>query len=629
MFFAATLVFKEVLHLVCRSKFRVETSAQQQINRIGSVQDWKTALDILDFAYQPIVNAHTGMTYGFEALLRNTQDAGFSSIDAVFDEAYASGNLVEVEKALREKAVAKFTQSKLHHHTHLFYNLDNRILELTDYNTAATLALLKRYGLENRLCFEISEKHQLHYDGDSLEKLRTYRKAGLSIAIDDYGTGFSGLQLLYHTEPNYIKIDRFFIQDIATDLKKKHLVTSLLQSAHLLGSLVVAEGVETEREFYECVAVGCDLIQGFLVQHPRMDLSEMKLQYPLTQRSSPSNRRGVKSDRSLLESRIEFVDAVPIGMSIIEVFSKFQNGSHPFIPVVNALGEPIGIVHEANFKRYAYSRFGRELLQNTSHREPLEKFVQAVPIVDCHTPAEQILEIYSLSRSMDCLLVTDQMHYIGFLSAPSLLNVLHEKNLILARDQNPLTRLPGNTIIFEYVSEALQHIEENYVLAYFDFDRFKPFNDRYGFRQGDRVILLFAKIISELSHADLVAHIGGDDFFLGYRGSTMHEVEQTIRELLAKFKSDVESFYDKKDLDNGFILSKDRDSQEPRHFPLLTASVAVLELSTPRECLSHEVISTWMAEGKKRAKETAKNLFYKKYPAATDPVPSVNTSDAR
>ena len=76
-----------------------------------------------------------------------------------------------------------------------------------------------------------------------------------------------------------------------------------------------------------------------------------------------------------------------------------------------------------------------------------------------------------------------------FIIAPSI-DPLSEKNIAIARDQNPLTKLPGNTLITAYISETLNDLENTYVYVYFDFDNFKPFNDSYGFRIGDRAILL-------------------------------------------------------------------------------------------------------------------------------------------
>lgn len=564
---------------------------------------WTQRLEILDFAFQPIVNIHTGIAYGYEALLRGYSKAGFSTIMEVFDTAHANGVLHSVDLVLRAKAVSKFTKAGLHECAHLFYNLDNRTLNSEDYRCGETHALLEANGLLNRLCFEISERHPLHYE-QSLASLRRYREQGYSIAVDDYGTGFSGMQLLYYTEPDFIKIDRFFIRDIASDPKKKHFVAGLLANAHMLGSMVVAEGVETEKEFYECMAIGCDLVQGYLIQKPETEMSKLKREYGEVSALAKRNRREKVSDRSLITTEMEFVEPVRIDSPLFSVFQRFQqNERYTFFPVVNQLEEPVGMVREASFKKYAYSRFGRELLQNKSARVTIAKFIERLPKVDCHCPAERILDLFSLNKNVECILITDQGRYVGLLGARSLLRILYEKNLATARDQNPLTRLPGNNVVFEFVSAGIEATAPALSFVYLDFDKFKPYNDYYGFRQGDRVILRFAEILKGSAEADMIGHIGGDDFFLGYKDVAPDRVRALVEALQERFHKDVESFYEGPDLLRGYIVGKTRNG-ESTQVPIMRVSAGVLHLPSPRENLHQEIFGAALAMAKKCAKES-------------------------
>ncbi len=134
-------------------------------------------------------------------------------------------------------------------------------------------------------------------------------------------------------------------------------------------------------------------------------------------------------------------------------------------------------------------RYGHELIQNPTFSKNLARFIERYPIADMHASIEKILEIYAQNDRLEGILMVDNLKYVGFLSARSLLKVLNEKNLRIARDQNPLTRLPGNTCIHEYVSNALHDVLQSFGLVYFDFDNFKPYNDTYGFRKGDRIIV--------------------------------------------------------------------------------------------------------------------------------------------
>ena len=77
---------------------------------------WPSRLSRIEYAFQPIVNIHTGVCYGCEALLRNWEDAGIRSISRFFDQAYADGVLYSVDLALREKAIEKFARLEWKHH---------------------------------------------------------------------------------------------------------------------------------------------------------------------------------------------------------------------------------------------------------------------------------------------------------------------------------------------------------------------------------------------------------------------------------------------------------------------------------------------------------------------------------
>jgi diguanylate cyclase (GGDEF)-like protein len=578
-------------------------------------KDWHDRIDCVDFAFQPIVNMHTGVCYGYEALLRNHEAAGFPSIRSYFDRAFADGVLHEVDLLLREKLLGKFAGLKWKGRTRLFYNLDNRVLNSKGYRSGHTLKLLEAHGFkQDAVCFEISERHELVYTEDVSNVLKAYRSQGFKIAVDDCGTGFAGLQLLYYTEPDFIKIDRFFIQDIPTDQKKRMFVSSMVNIAHLMGSTVICEGVETRQEYYICRDIGCDLVQGYLVQRPQIELSHLYSVYEhVNELCQADQRKPMGNDRKLIHMEMESIDPIDNDCPLTGVFEQFrERKDRTFFPVVNGNQEPIGIIREMVLKDFAYSRFGRQLLENPAYGKNIDRFITRSPIADIHTPIEKLLEIYSVTDSLEGIVIVDNMKYAGFLSARSLLKVLNEKNLAIARDQNPLTRLPGNTLIHEYVSRALEDLSRGYFLVYLDFDNFKPYNDTYGFRHGDRVIQLFSDMLKSCADAQqvFVGHIGGDDFFMGIRDGESTVVRQRVLSLVEKFRRDVESFYDAETIRRGFIMARDRDDT-PRTYPLLTVSAVILELPALRTfAYTSEEIGRLIASGKKHVKASPMEKAY-------------------
>ena len=258
-----------------------------------NTEEWGRAIAALDYAFQPIVSIYSGACLGYEALLRGWDDAGFASVQDLFDTAFAEQNLFLVELALREKAVQKFTGIQYHRKIKLFFNIDNRVLLMPDYSTGGTARILERFGLSpDTIVFELSEKHDLGGNAAITDtSLSSYKRQAYKIAIDDFGTGYSGLQLLYSSEPDFIKIDRFFIAGMEADSKKRLFVGKVLNLAHTLGILVIAEGVETESEYSCCKDIGCDYIQGYLVQKPTTDISELVEKHERISRLNSSDRR--------------------------------------------------------------------------------------------------------------------------------------------------------------------------------------------------------------------------------------------------------------------------------------------------------------------------------------------------
>nr|WP_230960675.1 diguanylate cyclase [Erythrobacter donghaensis] len=165
--------------------------------------------------------------------------------------------------------------------------------------------------------------------------------------------------------------------------------------------------------------------------------------------------------------------------------------------------------------------------------------------------------------------------YVGVLTNVALLQLASERAVAIARDQNPLTALPGNQSIQHHVAASLAAGERR-TMVFFDFDNFKPFNDKYGFEAGDRALLMFAEQLARFqhNHCAFIGHIGGDDFFAALPVDA-EEGMAAVADLLARFRSDVQSLYYHRDVAAGGIWSQDRFGKR-RFFPLLRASAVVM-----------------------------------------------------
>ena len=381
--------------------------------------------------------------------------------------------------------------------------------------------------------------------------------------------------------------------------------------AHLLGSLVVAEGVETPQEYFVCRELGCDLVQGYAVARPTVCLDELELSYANIAALRNQDRRKIETDESLIMAQLDTVVPICIDESINSVFERFMTErERSFFPVVDGVGFPVGLVHERDLKAIIYSMYGRELLRNRRRgTSTLANFVKPCSIANVNESTEKILEIFSSLPDSEGVLIVRESRYGGFLPARSLLKIINEKNLQLARDQNPLTRLPGNILIQDYLANAVADSGAAYHFAYLDFDYFKPFNDKFGFRTGDRAILMCADILRAAfgKEGRFVGHVGGDDFFVGFKGTDSDTAFREVRQALDKFKCDVESLYSAEDRQCGHITSISRDGKTQR-FPLLTISGAIVHKSAYRPLPAMDNLGALIAEAKKAAKNDEERI---------------------
>jgi EAL domain-containing protein (putative c-di-GMP-specific phosphodiesterase class I)/GGDEF domain-containing protein len=569
-------------------------------------------LDVLDIAFQPIVDIHSGELFGVEALLRGTDTLGFESIESFFDRLFEDNTLYTFDLALREKVIKKFCTIEAHQEIKLFYNLDNRLFEMADFSKGNTSRILKRHGLDHKsMVFELSEHNEI-VNLDKFTRLMShYAHEGFCVAIDDFGIGQSGFKMLYHAAPNIIKIDRFFLTNIDSDPKKKLLARNMVQLSTLMGCRVIAEGVETQAEFIVCKEIGCHLVQGYFVARPTCDCSQLRLQYTDINFIALLEKR-ILGDQTIVRKRAEALDTVSISDSMELVIEKFKSDQElSLIPVVDKQGSPMGIVHEHRLKAIIYSQFGRSLIQNNSSNfSVLETYIEHIPVVDVTMPLETIVELYSLSQDAPGVLVMESSKYIGYLSAREMIEAVHERNLIRARDQNPLSRLPGNFMINEHIAHSFES-GEKCVFCYFDFDHFKPFNDYYGFRNGDRVIILFAELMHKiLLNEYFIGHIGGDDFFAGAiikKDGIFENFCASVQKLISQFGEDVREFYSAQDRERECIVTEDRDGVI-REFKLLSVSAVIVYKGEKSSINSVEQLQKIFAIEKKNAKHSPEHL---------------------
>jgi diguanylate cyclase (GGDEF)-like protein len=555
----------------------------------------KDTLTKLDYALQPVVDIGTGVVYGYEAQIRNCDLVGAQSPDELIDFAHAEGYLPQLEAQLLVKAMKRFGNLKIAQGTKLYFKLDGRDLGHDDDPRMRLGKLVAEAGLQvNQICLEFSERHQQTFTDVTHHAVNDLRQLGFLIALDDFGRGSSELRLLHDMSPDYVKIDRFFLNGIDSDARRKLFVTTVANLAHVLGARVIAEGVETESEFKACREAGCDLIQGYFVAKPFQERSSAKLFYDHVRAPGVGRKRREELDR--IRNELIKLPTIQSGASMNDLLDMVvHNQQASVVPVVDTNNEPRGLIHERDLKAYLYAGAPGDDDEKAALDFPLRSFVRACPIADIDSNADMLLVTFASSINSDGIIITENFRYAGFLSATSLLKIIHEKRLQEAQDQNPLTRLPGNGAVSRFIAESGRKGAHDRHLCYLDFDNFKPFNDTYGYRQGDRAIILFSELLQRhVSESDtFYGHIGGDDFFAGFQNVDQTDVAARMLALKRAFRLDVESFYDAKHREQGFIEAQDRFGTT-RQFPLLQCSISILSLpkgvTLNPDTLNHEIM---------------------------------------
>jgi len=540
-----------------------------------------TSAEIL---FQPIVNIHTGTCLGVEL------------IASEFDGEPAK---------LFEHAVEAFCQIRIAQIS-LFFRV--AAPELTAEFSLAALKALEKFDLKPEfVSLEISEaRTSLAHPQPAL----ALKAAGFEVGFDDFGSGCSRLASIYEIQPAFIKLNHALIGDIEADARRRHFVSHLINVSHLFGARVIAKGIHSEADFYRCKALGCDMAQGDLIERASSGKAIPRQGYETVLMLGMRDRRGRDETRRTLAESADPIAPLPDSMDMASVFDTVRkNKQHTCFPVVNSQGKPLGLIKEAKLKDYAYSEFGRSVLLKRTLKDVLQKFLTPCPVADVNTDVETILEMHAADSANEGLILVDDSAYAGFLSAGALVRIMHERSLSVARDCNPLTKLPGNYLIYEYLSSVVRDVESEYVLVYLDIDHFKPFNDKNGFRSGDRVLVLLAEMLRKefQKTQSFVGHIGGDDFFVGFKNQSMERAREDIMRLTQKFSRDVLPFYDLADQQSGFILCADRDGR-PSRFPLATVSAAMLKLEKSCERPEIDEIGTIIASLKKSSKASPQKV---------------------
>lgn len=245
-----------------KEKYAASAMDFKKIQVFNSVVDE----NLLNYHFQPVVDAHSGEIFGYEALMRPKEIDGIrlSPLEMI-EFAEKQGMTRKIEWLTISNTVRLLSENQdLFRGKKLFINsIPDCLISDEEYEI-----IFEQYsGIFDKLIIEITEGSQI--SADTVDKIaKRYKSKHAQIALDDYGTGYANESTLLSIKPDYIKIDRSLITGIDVESQKRHLVTNMINFAKSHGIKTLAEGVETRGELETVIILGVDLIQGFYTCKP-------------------------------------------------------------------------------------------------------------------------------------------------------------------------------------------------------------------------------------------------------------------------------------------------------------------------------------------------------------------------
>jgi len=317
---------------------------------------------------------------------------------------------------------------------------------------------------------------------------------------------------------------------------------------------------------------------------------------------SPAARQPVNAGDLIRHTR--FVTAATTCGQIVKQFHDEPDLNS--LPVLDNHRHVIGVLRVLDILRHGTENYFDEIFG----RRSCTAIMDGMPLLFDHSRSLHFMSeaVAALNdrQLVDGFFVTGAGRYIGAGHMTDLIRAVSEQQIALARYANPLTLLPGNVPIDEKILSCLT-AKVPFIVGYFDLDNFKAFNDVYGYRAGDSVIQLAARILVEMTDPvlDFVGHVGGDDYVVVFQSG---DWELRVKNVLSKFDESVKAFLSEEHLAAGGIMATNRQGLEVFH-PLVSLSAGLLNVKSS-EYGSHSEISQRLVEAKKVAKQTVGSSYF-------------------
>ena len=560
--------------------------------------------------FQPICSIVEGEIFGYEGLIRGPKNSELHRPDSLFEAARLEGMTFALEVASALSILTAF--DRLVPGGRLFLNFSaNALVRLAraDGQAADLRSVMASGSLGRKLVVEITEHDRVTDFAELLAAASEFRRTGVEFALDDFGDGRSSLRLWAELQPEFVKIDKYFTHGAGDNFQKTQMLRAVANISEALGGQLIAEGIETVHELSAVRALGITYGQGYLLgrpnEQPSKDIAVEAIE--VIRVGDVAVLPAARYTRSIAFSAERLTMRIPplaTHLTAAEVSELFAN--HPEYPALAVVegDQAIGLINrrtllETFARPFQKEIYGSRSCVNVMNSDPVHLEYNA-------TFDDSMAMLVSRDQSYltDGFIISQNGRYIGIGTGENLVRTVTEYRVEAARHANPLTFFPGNVPITEHIKSLIAS-GNDFVCAYCDLNHFKPFNDQYGYWQGDEMILLLADIIfaNAAPKRDFVGHVGGDDFIILFQSEDwLQRCEATI----ADFNVKAAQLFDPEARERGGIAAEDR-SGNPAFFPITSLSIGAVKVGAGEFREAADVASA-AAAAKRRAKKQGVGL---------------------
>ncbi|HPG31285.1 MAG TPA: EAL domain-containing protein [bacterium] len=228
------------------------------------------AAENVSIVYQPIIDLEAHKIIGFEALVRGPKNTMLYRPVILFNMAYQTNKIWELERIIRKKALISFMNSSDACHLFLSLNVEPASFSDPEFRKFAEMNP-DNYDF-TKIILEITERTNITDLQKFKEQLQLFKNCKFTIAIDDAGSGYASLFYIAELKPDIIKLDISLVKNINENNPRSDIVRALVKFANQHNIKVLAEGIETEAELEEIKKIGINLGQGFYFAEGKPEL---------------------------------------------------------------------------------------------------------------------------------------------------------------------------------------------------------------------------------------------------------------------------------------------------------------------------------------------------------------------